>query len=759
MDFTTNYSFKKPGLTDAANIEVLNDNFDDIDAEIKSLDNLVTSAVGSPLVATTVAGMTDTTKVYVYVGSETGYTSGNWYYYDGTDWVSGGVYNSTALSTDTTLSISGKAADAKITGDKVTELSSAVDFLANNDQDLLIFNKDSVSSTRAKTFTVTIPAGTYTLTVGNVTSSDTAYTSSRITFFTPNGNKSVDVPRGSAHETEITLAGDTTQVAFYGAHNYSDSNGVTFAYTSVKLFSATQLHSTLDSLNSRVTAVEAYDTEVQSYIDTMDVLEYNGTVSGTNFKTVEVDLPAGDYYINIGGIASSDTDVSKSRMRFYHDGTGLFSIDLDRAAITGKKVTFEQRVTTIDFYAATTTTTGSGDTFTYTGVEIYRITPLSKWIYDNQKNIDNINVYGNVFRFDKYFSHIGVDKGRNDTIIIPCQSLADVSKERRLGFKVMEINVRQTSDGKYVCLHGVDGAFGGQFTDLQGESVYTTLVSSMTLADIQSNIRYRSKYAKYRTAPCTLQEILYECKKQGIIPLVEYHSTYTDEIEILDAIMGRNNYILGIYSADREDASNAMLGAFLSITDATSLVEKCETSGGFYVAGINATSSVYDGFEDSDWVELVDAVHAAGYLIAFNGGYTGEVLSQKLFSLGFDYSGSGWNINEITHGNICNLFGDVDFSDFVTTGTVADEVLNLAADDTVLTSVTNSVFLGGGSLHIRFNGTIHLKFGDYIDTDFTSDGFEEMWFSTYFEEAVPTFTITAITACEVFEINYKASKM
>lgn len=52
---------------------------------------------GSPLVATTAAGMTQTNRVYVYTGSETGYTVGNWYYYNGSAWVSGGVYNSATL--------------------------------------------------------------------------------------------------------------------------------------------------------------------------------------------------------------------------------------------------------------------------------------------------------------------------------------------------------------------------------------------------------------------------------------------------------------------------------------------------------------------------------------------------------------------------------------------------------------------------------------------------------------------------------------
>ena len=62
--------------------------------------NNLRGAVGSPLVAAAAAAMTDTNKVYVYTGSETGYTNGNWYYHDGTSWVSGGVYNSIAMNID-----------------------------------------------------------------------------------------------------------------------------------------------------------------------------------------------------------------------------------------------------------------------------------------------------------------------------------------------------------------------------------------------------------------------------------------------------------------------------------------------------------------------------------------------------------------------------------------------------------------------------------------------------------------------------------
>ena len=82
---------------------------------------------GSPLVASTVYGMTDKTRVYVYTGSESGYTSGNWYYWNGTAWTSGGVYNSQGIQTDTTLKISGMAADAKATGDALAAVQVETD--------------------------------------------------------------------------------------------------------------------------------------------------------------------------------------------------------------------------------------------------------------------------------------------------------------------------------------------------------------------------------------------------------------------------------------------------------------------------------------------------------------------------------------------------------------------------------------------------------------------------------------------------------
>lgn len=92
-----------------------------IDAQNVEIAN-VRNSIGSPLVASTVSQMTDTDRIYVYVGSETGYVSGNWYYWNGSAWVNGGVYNSGAIETDKTLTISGDAADAEVVGNDIKVL-------------------------------------------------------------------------------------------------------------------------------------------------------------------------------------------------------------------------------------------------------------------------------------------------------------------------------------------------------------------------------------------------------------------------------------------------------------------------------------------------------------------------------------------------------------------------------------------------------------------------------------------------------------
>lgn len=137
MSKTTYLGLEKPAESEFYRIQHFNDNADIIDEKVHELEN----KVGSPFIAQTAAQMTDKTRVYVYVGSESGYTKGNWYYHNGSKWISGGVYNSQGVDTDKNLDVEGKAADAKATGDR---LSSITEDMANLNLNQKVDSEDGI---------------------------------------------------------------------------------------------------------------------------------------------------------------------------------------------------------------------------------------------------------------------------------------------------------------------------------------------------------------------------------------------------------------------------------------------------------------------------------------------------------------------------------------------------------------------------------------------------------------------------------------
>ena len=83
--------------------EIFNQMLNEIRAQAASVSADIAelqSMVGTPLVASSASAMTNHNKIYVYIGSESGYTNGNWYYWNGSAWTSGGVYNSIAINID-----------------------------------------------------------------------------------------------------------------------------------------------------------------------------------------------------------------------------------------------------------------------------------------------------------------------------------------------------------------------------------------------------------------------------------------------------------------------------------------------------------------------------------------------------------------------------------------------------------------------------------------------------------------------------------
>lgn len=127
VDHSTGQTLDFPTFGKVAGEEAITELEKNVDNKIADLKSMV----GTPLKASTASAMNDSEKIYVYTGSESGYTNGHWYYNDDGVWVDGGVYNSTAVETDKTLSIGNMPADAKKTGDEVSAIKNTLSEIQN----------------------------------------------------------------------------------------------------------------------------------------------------------------------------------------------------------------------------------------------------------------------------------------------------------------------------------------------------------------------------------------------------------------------------------------------------------------------------------------------------------------------------------------------------------------------------------------------------------------------------------------------------
>lgn len=243
-------------------------------------------AYGSPWVASTVAQMTDTDKIYVYTGSETGYTNGNWYYYNGSAWVSGGVYNAVAVNIDDTLTVQGACADAKAVGDKVSVLNSGFRLLNSEYESIMheaVLNEAVVLANKA----VGVVGGAFKL-IDNV---------GTYVIRIPTSVLSVD-PFFIIHPNNMILTGTTYQIFWSDSDAFTtsarrsfttdsavwrrgDSNNTTYAYIYIPVSSSTV---SLNILRPKSTIVTPYNlinenlnNQTQFDITSAGILNYGGT--------------------------------------------------------------------------------------------------------------------------------------------------------------------------------------------------------------------------------------------------------------------------------------------------------------------------------------------------------------------------------------------------------------------------------------------------------------------------------------------------
>lgn len=392
--------------------------------------------------------------------------------------------------------------------------------------------------------------------------------------------------------------------------------------------------------------------------------------------------------------------------------------------------------------------------------DVYLIKNHKKAAYTEQTVIEESgrNVFRssnafNPYRLQPFHDHLFIDhSGLGIDGIIPSESVHHIRLSKRLGFTVIEGNLLKTSDGKYIVMHGSSGNFGGEVKHVDGTTdISSTAVSSKTLEWIKANVIYNSSMAKYQTPVSTLQEWLIECKKNHLVPLIQILDVNC--YEIINEIMGKDNYIA--YNGDRT-MTGAPIVDYKSLTTKAEILEHARSIGVPYMYTMSNPAS----FTDSDLQEIVDALHAEGFMIGIAGCYLTESQWQRAEEMGFDFSASGWRTPDIVSGNVIDLTSEQAFSGFdITGGSVSGGVLTLSSGDTVGWTAENDIFLSNTSLHIVFNGTITVKMGNYINNvSSTSDGGKDVWFSTYRMNGKPSFLITASENTDVSYLTFKASK-
>lgn len=361
----------------------------------KDIKNL-TAAVGSPLVAKTTNEMKDKNKIYVYTGAESGYTKGNWYYYNGTAWTSGGVYNSVAVQTDKTLSVSDVPADAEATGSKVsTGYTFSKEYTDTTAKHYVLDIPFPLYKGERYTINIQLTKGASGAQVDVLDTNDNGTTWQHVGYVSLNS------------EQEIEVQHDINNIKFYLMDKTND-DPVSITYTFKLVSLVTRLCDAEDGVSTarkaeRALIGDVYEKEITTKSSQVYISDIKPFYAGTQFK-IKVDKISGTsntvmVYLNseknlVGGLSYGSERTFKA------------SVDTNRLYLylTGREDEVEIKVTltiigVIDEIA---------DNLVYTKSPIEDMMPTQYYVTDSQKE-DAFHLL--------WFSDIHADKTRLQNVV------------------------------------------------------------------------------------------------------------------------------------------------------------------------------------------------------------------------------------------------------------------------------------------------------------------------------------------------------
>lgn len=464
---------------------------------------------GSPLVAQTAAEMTLTNRVYVYTGSESGYTAGNWYYYNGSAWVSGGVYQSAAVAVDSALSTTSQnPVQNKVITEEITDLKNDLNDLEDNLSDNVYKSNVLFSGTVVATGT-----GEYVNTT--VLSIDTVSAGDSYTF-------SADSVVGATESKPIRtlLRRDTTLVRVVNdalesvltvtqADINNGANNILFLFypatgTALPIGEAKAVGTKIietsgnpcvlqapminairnQSMNDVISDVAEVKNGLDEYIYRTNILfkgdveaSGNGVYVYNDCFSVE-NISKGDAFIFSAESVTGATETKPIRILLRHGSTQVRAVNGSLSAtvtITQSDITNNVDNVVFRFYAATGTALPSG-TALATGVSVTKSSENTVIIQEPLKEAIREEVMGDVIG---NLSSLITDNTvlsiahRGDNTLAPQNTKAAYILARKGGFTSCENDLAITHDGRFVMYHDVTLSKLGDMVDLNGYLVYT----------------------------------------------------------------------------------------------------------------------------------------------------------------------------------------------------------------------------------------------------------------------------------------------
>ena len=139
--------------------------------------------------------------------------------------------------------------------------------------------------------------------------------------------------------------------------------------------------------------------------------------------------------------------------------------------------------------------------------------------------------------FPHMYAHRGCwSKNMEGEFVIPENSIAAVAAAARMGYEGIECDVRYTKDNRMVILHDATlnrtARRAGDYSRLD-KPVY---LNQLTFEELRRDYVLESADPALRTPIPTLEELLDECKKQGVIPML--HSSLMESYHVAQEMFG-----------------------------------------------------------------------------------------------------------------------------------------------------------------------------------------------------------------------------